>query len=113
MGRNLLCIFGKEEDVRKMGPDQAKLAVLPGLLQHAAARGSEYDCVSRSFAPKLKVPEDPVCGSGHCHSIRSLGNELTVYQASQRGGILYCRKDGNKVYMSGNAALFAIADLMI
>lgn len=27
------------------------------------AKGAEFDCVSRSFAPKLAVPEDPVRGS--------------------------------------------------
>ena len=41
-----------------------KLKTLDGLLLQVTAKGREYDCVSRSFAPKLNVPEDPVCGSG-------------------------------------------------
>lgn len=88
---------------------------LPGLLQHATARGTDYDCVSRSFAPKLSVPEDPVCGSGHCHIVpywrEKIGSSMTAYQASSRGGVLYCRQEGDQVYMSGKAALFAVADL--
>ena len=42
---------------------------LAGLLQHITAQGTDYDCVSRSFAPKLNVTEYPVCGSGYCHIV--------------------------------------------
>ena len=57
-------------------------------------------------APKLSVAEDPVCGSGHCHNIPYwkdvLGkNELVAYQASKRGGTLYCRQEGEKIFMAG------------
>ena len=81
------------------------------------ARGKAYDCVSRSFAPKLKVEEDPVCGSGHCHIApywsKRIGSTLTAYQASARGGVLYCRVDGEKVFLGGKAVLFSVADLML
>ena len=58
---------------------------------------------------------DPVCGSGHCHIIPYwadvLGKEaLVAYQASKRGGTLYCRREGNKIYMAGKAALYSIGD---
>ncbi|MGN0908813.1 MAG: PhzF family phenazine biosynthesis protein, partial [Succinivibrio sp.] len=69
LGRDLLCVFGGEEDVRNLAPDPAKLRGLDGLLVHATARGREADCVSRSFAVKMGTAEDPVCGSGHCHII--------------------------------------------
>ena len=59
-GIDLLCVFETEEQVRSMEPDQKLLAELPGRLQNATARGSEVDCVSRSFGPKVAVPEDPV-----------------------------------------------------
>lgn len=115
--RDLTCVFDREEEVRAMEPDQDKLAQLPGLLQHATARGAEYDCVTRSFAPKLAVPEDPVCGSAHCSVVpywaRTLGNELTAYQASPRGGVLYCRLEGDKVFMAGKAALYSEGELMV
>lgn len=117
MSRDLTCVFDREADVRAMDPDQDRLAQLPGLLQHATARGADYDCVTRSFAPKLAVPEDPVCGSAHCSVIpywtRTLGDELTAYQASPRGGVLYCRLAGQKVYIAGKAALYSVGELTV
>lgn len=112
LGRDLLCVFDSAADVKEMTPDQSKLAKLDGLLQHATARGQKCDCVSRSFAPKLSVPEDPVCGSGHCHIIpywaKQLGKErLVAYQASQRGGVLYCNYLGEQTRLAGKAVLYS------
>lgn len=118
MGRDLLCVLSSEEQVRTLQPDMAKLLQLDGLLQHVTAAGAEVDCVSRSFAPKLNVPEDPVCGSGHCHIVPywldKLGVErVEAYQASRRGGTLYCRREGDRIVMAGKAALFSEAELHI
>lgn len=117
MGRDLVCEFASEDIIKKMNPDSNKLMKLDGLLQHATALGEKYDIVSRTFAPKLKIKEDPVCGSGHCHLIpywsKTLGNNITAYQASSRGGILYCKLIGDKVYLSGNAVLYAISEVMV
>lgn len=118
LGRDLLCVFDEVNDVIKMTPDQEKLAQLPGLLQNVTAQGQQYDCISRSFAPKLNVVEDPVCGSGHCHIIpywsKRLGKkELTAYQASARGGVLYCRDEGNTIQLAGNAVLYSSGELKI
>ena len=117
-GRDLLCVFDDEEAVRRMNPDMEKVKQLDGLLLHATARGRDADCVSRSFAPKLGVPEDPVCGSGHCHIVpywsKTLRKEaLVAYQASKRGGTLYCRMDGDRVLLGGKAALYSIAEIQI
>ena len=118
MGRDLLCVFDSENTVRQMAVDQEKVRALPGLLLHATAKGSDFDCVSRSFAPKCAVPEDPVCGSGHCHMIPYWASvlhkdELVAYQASARGGVLYCRVDGQRIRMAGKAALYAVSELYI
>lgn len=118
IGRDLLCVYDDEAVVRKLSPDMEKLLKLDGLLLHVTAHGSETDCVSRSFAPRLKVFEDPVCGSGHCHIVPywadKLGkNEIVAYQASERGGTLYCRMCGSKVFMAGKAVLFSVCDLKI
>ncbi len=118
LGRDLLCVLDSEEQVRSLNPDQEKLMGLEGLLQHVTARGGETDCVSRSFAPKLAVAEDPVCGSGHCHIVPywadQLGKEeLVAYQASRRGGTLYCRREGGKIFMAGAAALYSIDELFV
>lgn len=118
MGRDLLCILESEDEVRNLNPDLEKMKLLDGLLCHVTAKGSEFDCVSRSFVPKLSGTEDPVCGSGHCHIIpywaEKLGkNSLIAYQASQRGGTLYCEYLGDRVIMGGKVALFSTADINI
>ena len=69
MGRDLLCVFDDEKTVRNLQPDMNKLLNLDGLLLQVTAPGKNTDSVSRSFAPKLNVTEDPVCGSGHCHIV--------------------------------------------
>ena len=119
MGRDLLCVFDDEATVRRMVVDQEKVRALDGLLLHATAPGSgENDCVSRSFAPKCNVAEDPVCGSGHCHIVpywvRILGKDtLVAYQASPRGGTLYCTQVGERIKMSGKAAIYSVAEINI
>lgn len=116
ISRDLLCILPNEDDVRKAAPDMERVKKLDGLLLHISAKGEGYDIVSRSFAPKLDIPEDPVCGSGHCHIVPfwavSEGKEkIVAYQASQRGGVLYCEYLGKRIKMSGKAALFSEAEI--
>lgn len=100
-----------------MQPSQELLATLDGPLQHATAAGSGgIGCVSRSFAPKLSIPEDPVCGSGHCHIVpywvQVLGKkDLVAYQASRRGGTLQCHMQGEKVILGGQAAMFSEGEI--
>ena len=118
MGRDLLCLFDDEKTVRELKPDMDKLKTIDGLLLHVTAAGKDVDCVSRSFAPKLNIIEDPVCGSGHCHIapywINKLNKDsIVAYQASRRGGTLYCRMDGDRVKLSGKAALYSVADINI
>ena len=118
LGRDLLCVFDNDAIIRSMTPDQEKLMELDGLLQHVTARGAAEDCVSRSFAPKLAIAEDPVCGSGHCHIapywFDALGKEgIVAYQASKRGGTLYCRRDGDRIILGGKAILFSKDTLML
>ena len=118
IARDLLCVLDDEQTVRDLKPNLEKIKQIDGLLVHVTARGRDEDCVSRSFAPKLSVAEDPVCGSGHCHIIPYwadlLGkDDLVAYQASKRGGTLYCRREGSKIFMAGKAALYSIDELFI
>lgn len=118
MDRDLLCIIDDEQAVRNLNLDMEKVKELDGLLLHVSAPGKDFDCVSRSFAPKLNVPEDPVCGSGHCHIIPYwadiLGkNDLVAYQASSRGGTLYCRIEDDRIALAGKACLYSIADINV
>lgn len=110
IGRDLVCILEDEKQVLQAVPDEEKLKKLDGLLLQLTAKGTAYDCVTRSFAPKLNVSEDPVCGSGHCHVIplwtkKMHKNQLTAYQASKRSGVLYCRMEEDRVILAGKAAL--------
>ena len=131
LGRDLMCVFENEDSVLNAKLDMEKVKKLEGLLLHITAKYSgksknkirnkvdKIDCISRSFAPKLNVPEDPVCGSGHCHIapywIKKLQKEnIVAYQASDRSGTLYCKLLENKrVQMSGKAVLFAISEIFV
>ena len=117
LGMDLNCVFETEEQVRNMNPDQTLLMKMEGRLQNATAKGSDADCVSRSFGPKVAVPEDPVCGSAHCQIAdywsRELGKpSIHAYQASKRGGHLYCEMTGNgRIKISGEAVLVAVSEI--
>ena len=117
LGMDMICVFENEEQVINMNPDQNLLMGIEGRLQNATAQSKEVDCVSRSFCPKVGVPEDPVCGSAHCqiadYWAGELGKkEIHAYQASKRGGHLYCRmKDNGRISISGKAVLVAVSEL--
>lgn len=118
LGLDLVCVFENEGMVRDMRPDQDLLTRIEGRIQNATAAGTDVDCVSRSFCPKLGIAEDPVCGSAHCqiaaYWAKELGKpDIHAYQASERGGHLWCslRGDG-RIDISGQAALVAVSDIV-
>ena len=99
-----------EEAVRKIQPDFNLLKTLPvrGTMVTSSTPSSRFDFVSRFFAPRVGVNEDPVTGSAHCTLgpfwSRKLGkNEFLAYQASERGGVLRIRVAGDRVYLGGQA----------
>ena len=76
------------------------------------ASSTAYDFVSRVFAPRLGINEDPVTGSAHCTlapfwMTRLNKHELVAYQASARGGLLRLRLEGKRVFLSGKAVITA------
>lgn len=116
MGGDMVCVLKNEEQIRSVIPNQNVIRELDGTCLHITAQGDSYDCVTRTFAPKCNVAEDPVCGRGHCHVIplwaKKLGrHEFAAYQASARGGVLYCRYEGERTILSGHAVLFAEAEI--
>jgi predicted PhzF superfamily epimerase YddE/YHI9 len=71
------------------------------------APGRNHDVASRVFVPYLGIDEDPVTGSAHAALVpywtKRLGRkEFTAVQASARGGILYCREEGERVVLGGH-----------
>jgi PhzF family phenazine biosynthesis protein len=105
---DLLVVLETEEEVRAAAPDLAALGRLPHRAVIVTAPGREVDFVSRFFAPKVGVPEDPVTGSAHCTLIpywsRRLGRpSLRARQLSPRGGELACEDRGDRVTIAGRA----------
>lgn len=97
-------------EVRALQPDLRKLAAADarGVIVTAVSDDPRYDFVSRFFAPRVGVDEDPVTGSAHCaltpYWAGKLGKtEMTAFQASERGGVLHLRLAGDRVILGGHA----------
>jgi len=108
-----------EEVVRNIRPDFALLKTLPyrAVAVTSLASSSGFDFVSRFFAPKVGVNEDPATGSAHCmlgpYWSKRLGKkELAAYQASERGGVLRLRMAGDRVYLGGRAVTILRGELV-
>ena len=112
----LLLVYENEQIIRDMKPVFDKVSLLHEHGVAVTALGSQYDCVSRFFAPRLKVNEDPVTGSAHCMIAPYWGERLGkktihAYQASERGGELLCELCSERVVIKGKATLYSIAEL--
>jgi PhzF family phenazine biosynthesis protein len=113
MGRNgmdYLVEVDGERAVRELRPDLGRLAELAvrGVIVTGASGTADFDFVSRFFAPRVGVPEDPVTGSAHCclgpYWAEKLGkNDLRAYQASPRGGVVQVGVRGERVLLGGQA----------
>jgi PhzF family phenazine biosynthesis protein len=104
-------VLPSEEDVRSVDPDMGllKKVDLRGVI--VTAKGKNADFVSRFFAPKVGVDEDPVTGSAHCALIPywsgKLGRkDLLAHQVSKRGGELFCKDQGDRVVIAGRAVAY-------
>jgi PhzF family phenazine biosynthesis protein len=134
-GRSRFDVFvelGGEDEVRALAPDFAALAKVEGRGFIVTARatasprearlglrpeGSPYDFVSRFFAPRVGVNEDPVTGSAHCvlgpyWSARLGERDLTGFQASARGGVVHVRANGERVSLGGRGVTVAKGELL-
>lgn len=123
-----LAVYRSQEEVAGLEPDMRILRRLDrrGVIATAPASGAGAgevaqggddvsfappDFVSRFFAPKVGVPEDPVTGSAHCtlasYWSGRLGRDVTVgRQISRRGGEVRCELRGDRVTLSGRAVLY-------
>ena len=110
--RDDLVVYGSAAEVAALKPDFAALAALDCWAAIATAPGENgVDFVSRFFAPKQGVPEDPVTGSSHCTLVpywaKRLGKtQLEARQISRRGGALSCALAGDRVSIAGRAVLY-------
>ncbi|GAA3091009.1 PhzF family phenazine biosynthesis protein [Streptosporangium carneum] len=99
-----------EETVRTVSPDFRALEAVDarGIIVTAQASQPGADYVSRFFAPRVGIPEDPVTGSAHCalapYWSDRLGPETLVgAQISQRGGLVRTTIRGDRVELAGRA----------
>ncbi|MBI1858808.1 MAG: PhzF family phenazine biosynthesis protein [Candidatus Melainabacteria bacterium] len=107
---DLLLVYDLEKQIREITPDFGKLSQINtrGIIITAEASSNETDFVSRYFAPKVGVNEDPVTGSAHSvlipyWSIRLNKQEMIAKQISKRGGTIKCAMKKDKVIISGQA----------
>lgn len=110
-GRDYLAVFESQKEIASLRPDFRRLAELPNEGVIVTAPGDNCDFVSRFFAPKLGIDEDPVTGSTHCALIpfwaRRLDRKtLHARQLSRRGGELFCEERGDRVGIGGHAVTY-------
>lgn len=116
--RDLMLVYENEDQVRDLKPDLAGISSLDSFAVIATAPGKKSDFVSRFFAPKAGIPEDPVTGSAHCTLIpywsSRLGKKkLHALQLSARGGELFCEDRGDRVAIGGRAAAYLTGTILI
>ncbi|MEE8203199.1 MAG: PhzF family phenazine biosynthesis protein [Alphaproteobacteria bacterium] len=107
----LMAVYESEAEVVGLKPDMGGVAALPGDGVIATAPGEAVDFVSRYFAPKHAIPEDPVTGSAHCvltpyWAERLERQRLSARQVSARGGELECEMRGARVLIAGRAVKY-------
>ena len=101
-------LVADEAAVIDCNPDFGALRAVEtrGVIITAPAAGDRLDFVSRFFAPRFGVDEDPVTGSAHCcltpfWASRLDKSVLTARQLSQRGGELEVEHLGDRVKLRG------------
>jgi PhzF family phenazine biosynthesis protein len=101
-------LLADESAVRSCSPSFHELRRIDtrGVIVTAASAQDRIDFVSRFFAPRLGIDEDPVTGSAHCAltpfwSERLGKKQLTARQISVRGGELELVLDGDRVKLRG------------
>lgn len=82
------------------------------------AKSDNYDFVSRFFAPKYGINEDPVTGSAYTQLTpyweKKLGKKsLHAKQLSRRGGELFCESLGDRITIAGSAVKYLQGKIII
>lgn len=108
-----MAVFKDKRDVAEAAPDLdlLKKPGLRGVIITAPSEDKGYDFVSRFFAPKYGIDEDPVTGSAYTQLApywagRTGRNKFTSRQLSRRGGVVLCELKGERVLISGRAVKY-------
>ena len=113
-----LVILENQQQVLNCTPDMNQLMTLDLRGVIISARGHCSDFVSRFFAPKYGIHEDPVTGSAHCiltpYWAKRLDKAiLQARQLSKRGGQLTCEMNGKRVFLKGRAVTYMTGEITI
>lgn len=113
-GSDYLVEVESQQQVRSLAPDFKQLAQVPcrGVMVTAIASEPRFDFVSRFFAPRAGIDEDPVTGSAHCclgpyWGAKLQKQSLVGHQVSSRGGIVHVTVSSQRVLLSGSAVIVA------
>ena len=106
-----MAVFENEADVAALEPNFDSLSKLDLRGVMATAKGDKLDFVSRFFAPRYGINEDPVTGSAHCALTPYWANrlektKLRAMQISERTGYIECELKGSRVFLSGKAVTY-------
>lgn len=117
-GNMVFLLMESESDIRALEPDQSALAKIDFDEVIVMAPGDDSDFVSRMFAPRIGIPEDPVTGAIHCSLIPYWAEQLNkdklfARQVSERGGELFCELKGDRVRIGGNATLYLKGEIYV
>ncbi|MCL2236401.1 MAG: PhzF family phenazine biosynthesis protein [Defluviitaleaceae bacterium] len=98
--------------------DKASKIDLSGIIATAKANDDGLSFVSRYFAPKIGIPEDPVTGSTHTLLVpywsEKLGEDSHVaQQSSARGGVLFLQNDNDRVLIGGRAVTYLAGEIFV
>lgn len=107
--RDVVAVLRSEDEVVALEPDFAAVRELDALGLIVTAPGKSCDFVSRYFAPRAGIDEDPVTGSAHSTltplwASRLRKTALEARQVSRRGGELHVELRGDRVIIAGSVA---------
>ena len=106
-----ILIFEDQLSIENLNFDLTQIAQIDTNAISVTAKGNNYDFVSRFFAPKMGINEDPVTGSAHTFLAPLWSQKLNkkivkAKQVSPRGGELLCEVINDRVLISGSAKLY-------
>lgn len=116
--QDYIAVYSNESDIIGFAPDFRMLSQIDTRGICVTAPGDNCDFVSRFFAPRWGIDEDPVTGSAFCqlapYWAKQLGkNKFIARQLSSRGGVVQCELHNDRVLISGQARTYLIGEIFI
>ena len=118
--RDYLLVYNSQSDIESISINREifdQINLNPGGVIVTSV-GENHDFVSRFFAPKFGIPEDPVTGGAHCELIpywskRLNKKDMIAKQLSRRGGVIHCSYLGDRVNIGGEATTYMQGELLL